>query len=103
MMESNYWDEFEYSKLKLLLNINKVNSIMDVFNGKKMSDKEFPISVELHLTDMCNLNCYWCTDKELRKNKATLPLETIKKLFEEFAEYHTGVTLEGGRGLSYYS
>lgn len=96
MMESNYWDEFEYSKLKLLLNIDKVNSIMGVFNGKKMSDKEFPISVELHLTDMCNLNCHWCTDKELRKNKATLPLETIKKLFEEFAEYHTGVTLEGG-------
>ena len=45
MMESNYWDEFEYSKLKLLLNIDKVNSIMGVFNGKKMSDKEFPICV----------------------------------------------------------
>ena len=29
MMESNYWDEFEYSKLKLLLNIDKVNSISD--------------------------------------------------------------------------
>lgn len=96
MKESNYWDEFEYSKLKLLLNIDKVNSIVDVANGKKMLDQSFPISVELHLTDTCNLNCSWCTDKELRKNKATLPIETIEKLFREFGEHHTGVTLEGG-------
>lgn len=96
IMESNYWDEFEYSKLKLLLNINKVNSILEVAKGKRISDKLFPISVELHLTDICNLNCGWCTDKELRKNKATLPIEIIEKLFKEFGEHHTGVTLEGG-------
>ena len=96
MRESNFWDEFEYSKLKLLLNIDKVNSIMDVANGKKMLDKSFPISVELHLTDLCNLKCSWCTDKELRKNKATLSLETIRKIFKEFAEHNTGITLEGG-------
>lgn len=96
MRESNYWDEFEYSKLKLLLNIDKVNSIADVANGKKMIDKSFPISVELHLTDVCNLNCGWCTDNELRKNKATLPIQTIEKLFKEFREHNTGVTLEGG-------
>lgn len=96
MTESNYWDEFEYSKLKLLLNIDKVNSVMDVADGKRLLDTEFPISVELHLTDICNLNCGWCTDKELRKNKATLNLESIEKLFKEFGEHHTGVTLEGG-------
>lgn len=96
MRESNFWDEFEYSKLKLLLNIDKVNSIMDVANGKQMLDKSFPISVELHLTDLCNLKCSWCTDKELRKNKATLSLETIRKIFKEFAEHNTGITLEGG-------
>lgn len=96
MRESNFWDEFEYSKLKLLLNIDKVNSIMDVANGKKMLDKSFPISVELHLTDLCNLKCSWCTDKELRKNRATLSLETIRKIFKEFAEHNTGITLEGG-------
>lgn len=96
MMNSNFWDEFEYNKLKLLLNIGKVNSIAEVADGKKMSDKIFPISVELHLTDRCNLSCKWCTDKELRKNGATMSLDTIEKVFKEFGEHHTGVTLEGG-------
>lgn len=96
MIESNYWDEFEYSKLKLLLNINKVNSVVDVMKGKRLLDTEFPISVELHLTDMCNLKCGWCTDKELRKNNATVNIETIEKLFKEFGQHQTGVTLEGG-------
>lgn len=92
----NYWDEFEYSKLKLLLNKEKVESILDVQNGIKKRDEQFPISVELHLTDRCNLNCEWCTDKKLRKNMATLDLELIKKLFHEFSCQKTGVTLEGG-------
>lgn len=96
MQGINYWDEFEYSKLKLLLNREKVNSILDVRNGITKMDKRFPISVELHLTDCCNLNCEWCTDKELRKNGATLDLEIIKKLFREFWQHGTGVTLEGG-------
>ena len=96
MMNSNFWDEFEYNKLKLLLNIGKVNSIAEVADGRRMSDKIFPISVEVHLTDKCNLNCKWCTDKELRKNGATMSLDIIEKVFKEFGEHHTGVTLEGG-------
>lgn len=96
MEHINYWDEFEYSKLKLLLNKEKVNSILDVRNGIKKMDEHFPISVELHLTDCCNLNCEWCTDKKLRKNKATLDLQVIEKLFREFWRHGTGITLEGG-------
>ncbi len=96
MLGSNYWDELEYNKLKLLLNIGKVNSIMDVAKGEKMLDTHFPLSVEMHLTDICNLKCSWCTDKELRKNGATLPLEVIERLFKEFGGHNTGVTLEGG-------
>lgn len=92
----NYWDEFEYSKLKLLLNNEKVNSILAVRNGVKKMDEHFPISVEFHLTDNCNLNCEWCTDKELRQNKAVMDLQIIKRLFREFWHHGTGVTLEGG-------
>lgn len=96
-MESiNYWDEFEYSKLKLLLNKEKVNSILNVRNGIKKMDEHFPISVELHLTDKCNLNCEWCTDKELRRNEATLDIQVIERLFREFWRHGTGITLEGG-------
>ncbi|MDE6947289.1 MAG: radical SAM protein [Anaeroplasmataceae bacterium] len=96
MENINYWDEFEYSKLKLILNNKKVDSILRVKNHLKNVDEFFPISVELHLTDLCNLNCEWCTDKELRKNKATLDLKVIEKLFCEFGNHGTGVTLEGG-------
>lgn len=96
MEHMNYWDEFEYSKLKLLLNKDKVNAILDVKNGIKGMDEHFPISVELHLTDHCNLNCEWCTDKELRKNGATLDVQVIEKLFREFWRHGTGVTIEGG-------
>lgn len=96
MENINYWDEFEYSKLKLIINNEKVDSILKVRNGQKLVDDFFPISVELHLTDYCNLQCEWCTDKELRKNKATLDLNVIEKLFCEFGNSGTGVTLEGG-------
>lgn len=96
MHEINYWDEFEYSKLKLLLHKEKVNSIIDVKRGIKKMDAHFPISVELHLTDCCNLKCEWCTDKELRKNGAVMELNVIKKIFREFWKHGTGVTLEGG-------
>lgn len=96
MEDTNYWDEFEYSKLKLLLNKEKVNSILNVRNGIKKMDEHFPISVEIHLTDRCNLNCEWCTDKELRKNEATLDLHVIERLFREFWRHGTGITLEGG-------
>lgn len=96
MRDNNYWNEYEYSKLKLLLNNEKVNSILDVRNGIKKMDEHFPISVELHLTDCCNLCCEWCTDKELRKNGAVLDLEIIRKLFREFWRHGTGITLEGG-------
>lgn len=96
MERMNYWNEFEYSKLKLLLNKDKVNAILDVKNGIKGMDEHFPISVELHLTDHCNLNCEWCTDRELRKNGATLDVQVIEKLFREFWRHGTGVTLEGG-------
>ncbi len=92
----NYWDEFEYSKLKLLLNNEKVNSILDVRKGIKKMDEYFPISVELHLTDSCNLKCEWCTDKKLRQNGAVMDLQIIQQLFREFWQHGTGVTLEGG-------
>lgn len=92
----NYWDEFEYDKLKLLLNYDKVKSVMDVLENKKLYDEYFPISTEIHLTDCCNLSCPWCTDKILRKNNATMPLESMEGLLEEFGRYGTGVTLEGG-------
>lgn len=92
----NYWSEFEYDKMKLLLNDKKVESILDVYRGKKTYDELFPISVDIHLTNACNLRCSWCTDKNLMQQGATMPYEKVISLMDEFAEHNTGVTLEGG-------
>ena len=92
----NYWNEFEYSKLKLLLNNRKVESIIDVYNGKKDYDELYPISVDIHLTNICNLKCSWCTDQEIMKCNATLEKDIVFSLLEDFGKHGTGVTLEGG-------
>lgn len=92
----NYWDEFEYNKLKLLCHREKVQSIMDVCSGIKLYDNLPPISVEMHLTDNCNLCCPWCTDRDLHGNGASIELDKAKELLRYFGRCGTGVTLEGG-------
>ena len=100
MKDKNHWSEFEYSKLKLLLNKKKVNSILDVLNGKKEFDEEPPISVELHLTDICNLKCPWCTDSKLKENNATKfkADDFLKDIFDTYElnpeKYFTATTNE---------
>lgn len=95
-MNKNYWDPFEYDKLKLLCHADKVNSLMDVQKEKKSFDELPPISVELHLTDNCNLCCPWCTDRNLHGDGASLSKEKVYEMLEYFGQVGTGVTLEGG-------
>lgn len=92
----NYWDEFEYDKLKLLCHREKVQSVLEVGERIKVYDNLPPISVELHLTDNCNLACPWCTDRALLCNGAMLKKEVAFSLLREFSQMGTGVTLEGG-------
>lgn len=94
--DRNYWDEFEYNKLKLLCHKEKVQSLMDVYSGIKRYDNLPPISVELHLTNNCNLCCPWCTDRDLHGNGACLEEEKVYDLLRYFGKCGTGVTLEGG-------
>lgn len=93
---TNYWDEFEYDKLKLLCHREKVQSVMEVAEHIKIYDNLPPISVEMHLTDNCNLACPWCTDRALLGNGAKLTKEVAFSLLREFGQMGTGVTLEGG-------
>lgn len=92
----NYWDPFEYDKLKLLLHREKVQSLIEVMQKIKRYDNLPPISVEMHLTDNCNLACPWCTDRALHGNGASISLEKAKELMRYFGQSGTGVTLEGG-------
>ena len=92
----NIWNEFEYSKFKLLLNHEKVNSIFNVRNGHAAYDVLPPISIEFHLTDLCNLHCSWCTDSKLREHKASMGKKVVFRAFDFFAKNNVGVTVEGG-------
>ena len=59
---------------KLLINNEKTKSLLDFLEGKKRFDELMPISIELHLTNRCNLNCEWCVDKQIRKSTETVHL-----------------------------
>jgi radical SAM protein with 4Fe4S-binding SPASM domain len=94
--QNNFFSLLEYDSLKLLNKYEKISSIFEVRDGKRTFDPLWPISVELHLTDLCNLDCYWCTDIEIRQTKATLDINIVKSLLKDFKEHDVGVTLEGG-------
>lgn len=81
---------------KLFLHENKVNDILE--NGIHVMS--YPISVELTLTNRCNLRCVYCSDLELRErqgNDAFLDYDILSRLFEDLAKGGTkGVVFEGG-------
>ena len=82
---------------KLALFPGKVKKII---SGMSSGDTNlsYPISVELSLTNICNLECIWCSDLDLRaKSSNDMELDLLKKLFKDLAENGTtGIVIEGG-------
>ncbi|UQZ89430.1 hypothetical protein C4J81_09555 [Deltaproteobacteria bacterium Smac51] len=67
-------------------------------NGPESVDDSYPISVELSLTNRCNQNCLWCSDKNLRdRSPDRMDPELLENLFADLALGGTrGITIEGG-------
>ncbi len=88
----------EFGKLKLALFNDKMGSILKVSRREKEYDETYPISVELSLTNKCNLNCVWCCDSTIRKKyNGDLDKEILDKLFDDLRKGGTkGITVEGG-------
>ena len=86
----------ETGTTKLFLTPEKVASIR---SGQDV-DYSYPISVELTLTNRCNLNCVYCSDMELRRRQGMgekLPVDVLYRLFDDLAHGGTkGIVLEGG-------
>jgi MoaA/NifB/PqqE/SkfB family radical SAM enzyme len=61
-------------------------------------DTSYPISVELSLTNACNLKCQWCSDSQLRKTRpGAIPFRAYSNLVDDLAAHGTrGLVLEGG-------
>ena len=81
---------------KLFLHPNKIESLI---NGEEI-DTSYPISVEMTLTNACNLKCVYCSDNELRLRQGhnqEMDLDVVERLFEDLSQGGTkGVVLEGG-------
>lgn len=88
---------------KLFLHPAKIQSLLK----QQEYDMSYPISVEMTLTNTCNLNCVYCSDNELRTRQgrnAELSIDAIKRLFDDLAANGTsGVVLEGGGEPSLYT
>lgn len=81
---------------KIILFPQKIEALHKVDAG--CPDPTYPISVELSLTNRCNFDCVWCSDKRLRLTQQDdMPLSTMDHLAGDLAVHGTrGVTIEGG-------
>lgn len=81
---------------KMFFHVDKVKDILK--NG--IDSNTYPISVELTLTNRCNLKCIYCSDQDLRDkqgNEAFLDYDILSRLFEDLSHGGTkGVVFEGG-------
>lgn len=81
---------------KLFLHPKKLQQLLS--SGEM--DYSYPISVELSLTNVCNLSCVYCSDYGLRTQqgmKTQLTKENLFAMFDDLATGGTeGIVLEGG-------
>ena len=78
---------------KIVLFPEKLRSLI---SGNK--NNSYPVSIELSLTNKCNLACRWCSDNELRgAHPGALSYDIYKNLIDDFAEHGVnGIVIEGG-------
>ncbi len=83
----------EFGLDKLLLHPEKLRNLVS-----DDPDESYPVSVELSLTNDCNLGCTWCSDSKLRAARpGTLDITVYKDLVQDLAAKQTrGLVLEGG-------
>ena len=88
---------------KLFLHPDKMSGIL----AQQEPDALFPISVELTLTNACNMNCVYCSDRMLRERQGKgeyITLAQFQQLFQDLAQGGTqGVVIEGGGEPTLYS
>ena len=72
---------------------SNVSKLYPFFGDIRTKSSILPFCVDLMPTNICNANCYFCSNKN-RNLKETLSLEQVKKLIDKF--HLMGVELSGG-------
>ncbi|MGN7471988.1 radical SAM/SPASM domain-containing protein [Brevibacillus sp. SAFN-007a] len=73
--------------------LNLYPELKAIADGKN----QYPVMVEMDLTDYCNHDCVWCVDRTNRKKDMEFGLESIFKLFDDFRSKGVkSVVLKGG-------
>lgn len=83
------------SAVKLMGHPAKLSAIQDSMRGIADVDLTMPVSIELHLTDICNASCPWCVESEMRSHR-TLDCSLVLALCEELAAAGTAIVFDGG-------
>jgi radical SAM protein with 4Fe4S-binding SPASM domain len=86
----------ELAFIKLLLNSDKCSNLLEIAKKNVEYDPNYPVSIELHLTNRCNLRCEWCVDHGIRHDKEDIPRSSLIQLLEDLSGYQIGITVEGG-------
>lgn len=97
LSESNKYESVREVGLdKFYLFPEKINALKKSdFQG---IDYTYPISIELSLTNRCNFNCVWCSDKDLRsRQEDDIDFKVLENLLLDLKEGGTsGIVIEGG-------
>ncbi|MBU1076184.1 MAG: radical SAM protein [Spirochaetes bacterium] len=83
---------------KIMLFPDKIEIFNRINIDQEKMDTSYPVSVELSLTNRCNLNCGWCSDAGIRKKAMVdLDFKVLKQLIDDLKENGCkGVVIEGG-------
>jgi len=82
---------YDYSELKVLMFKDWVKKFM---NGEDV----FPVNFEFSITNLCNLDCFWCIERYYReKYPVHIKTDVAMRAISEMAELGTqSITFEGG-------
>ncbi|MBU1016699.1 MAG: radical SAM protein [Patescibacteria group bacterium] len=79
-----------FSDLKIIKHPDKIKELFE-------SGDSFPIMAEIDPTNACNFNCYYCCDREINKDRKSLPKTRAFTLIDELcAKNLKSVVIKGG-------
>lgn len=90
---------------KIFLFPDKLKQLLSLPSSDTAIDNTYPLNVELSLTNRCNADCVWCSDRGIREAfGGDLEIEVVNRLIDDLAAGGCkGIVIEGGGEPALYS